>query len=161
MSWKQTDPMRERIEFIGSYVSGRYSITELCERFGISRKTAYKWIARFESDGVDGLKELSRRPKHSPSKTDADVEQRLLGLRREHARWGPLKHSSVLESREPLLQMPAPSTISAMLKRHGLVEVRRVRHHWPHPGSTPLRTGAPNDLWCCDFKGEFLLRDGS
>ena len=161
MPWSQTEPMTERMRFVTLYQEGLYSMAELCQRFSISRQTGYKWLARFEKDGLEGLKERSRAPRACPHRTPAVVETVLVAARKAHPTWGPEKLRDYLAPRRPDLVLPAPSTIGEILKRHGLLqEKRRRRSRPPHPGSAPLRTAAPNQVWCVDFKGEFPTGDG-
>ncbi len=159
MSWKETDRVHQRHLFIEAYQSDLYSITELAERWGISRKTAYKWITRFEADGSPGLADRRRSPKNCPHRMRADIQELLLGLRREHPNWGPLTLREVLATRHPHLVVPAPSTIGELLKRHGLVDKRPPRRKLQQStyASNPIVAEQPNALWCIDFKGEFRL----
>lgn len=147
--------MNERIKFIARYLAGEDSVTALCGDFGISRKTAYKWIQRYDADGASGLEERSRAPlTHPLAYPDATVAE-LLTLRREHVTWGARKLLAVLERRRPELLLPAPSTLNDMLKKHGLVNARRRRRRSTKYGE-PLRAyAAPNAVWCADFKGHF------
>jgi transposase InsO family protein len=135
-------------------------MTELCELYGVSRKTGYKWCGRFEKDGRAGLVDQSRRPETMPRATDAEVIERLCRARRVHPTWSARKLLVVLREREPTLAWPAPSTASEWLRRHGLVRTaRRLRR--PHAPSVALVAPAePNDLWTTDFKGEFRTGDG-
>jgi putative transposase len=89
MSWRETSPMEERLEFVRECESGLFTMTELAEQYGISRKTAYKWLGRYEAEGVLGLQDRSRRPHESPQATDADRLDTLIQLRRRHPHWGP------------------------------------------------------------------------
>ena len=91
MPWKETDPMSERAKFVALHQEGLYTVTELCQRFGVSRETGYKWLNRYEAAGVAGLEERSRAPHACPHQTPADVEEALLCARREHPSWGPKK----------------------------------------------------------------------
>jgi len=158
MSWNQTDPMHERHKFIADYSSGLYSVMELAERYGISRKTAYKWIERYEASGSDGLQERSRAPKHCPHRTDPELAERFVQLRQEHPHWGARKLRAVLERREPSLLLPSASTIAAILSQRGLVAPRKRRRASPAAVRAPLAAAEQaNALWCIDFKGEFRL----
>lgn len=160
MPWSQTEPMSERVRFVTLHQEGLYSMSELCQRFNISRQTGYKWLARFEKDGLEGLKEQSRAPHTCPHHTSEGVEAALVAVRKAHPRWGPEKIRAYLAPRRPDLVLPAPSTIGDILTRHGLVHGRARRPRPPHPGSAPLQTTAPNQVWCVDFKGEFPTGDG-
>jgi transposase InsO family protein len=152
--------MTERMRFITLHQEGLYSMSELCQRFGISRQTGYKWLGRFEETGLEGLKEQSRAPHSSPHRTGEVVEAALLAARQAHPHWGPQKLRDYLQPRRPDLELPAPSTIGALLKRHGLIPAQARRRRLRHPGSAPLQTATPNQVWCVDFKGEFPTRDG-
>ena len=160
MPWTQTDPMQERTRFITAYHDGLYSMSELCARFHISRKTGYKWLQRYHQHGLDGLKDLSRTPKTCPHQTTPEVEALLVESRRKHPHWGPRKLRRVLERHHPTVTFPALSTIGAILDRNGLIETKPRRRKAKHPGATPLKTEAPNDVWGTDFKGEFKLLNG-
>ncbi len=160
MPWIQTDPMNQRTRFVLAYEDGLYSMTELCERFGVSRKTGYKWLHRYLEQGLDGLKDQSRAPHHCPHQTPACIEELLVEARRSHPRWGPRKLIDYLRPRHPAVIWPAASTVGALLKRHGLVKGKRRRRKTKHPGAGTLVTTAPNQVWGADFKGEFRMRNG-
>lgn len=160
MPWKETDAMNERVKFVLDYQEGLYSMTEICERFGISRKTGYKWIRRYEEKGFEGLNERSRAPHTCPHKTGESVIGALVELRQKHPTWGPKKLLAVLSRRFPDKDWPAPSTAGDILKRQGLIERRRRRRKPEHPGRGFIAVEGPNDLWRADFKGEFKMQDG-
>lgn len=160
MPWRQTEPMTERVRFITLHQEGLYSMTELCDRFGISRKTGYKWLARFEAAGLPGLAEQSRAPHACGHRTPSEVEVALLEARKAHPSWGPKKLLPYLKKRRPELALPAASTVGALLKRHGLIAARTRQRQALPPGTVPLETTAPHQVWCADFKGEFPTCDG-
>lgn len=160
MPWMQTNPMCERVKFVMAFKEGVYSMTELCRRYGISRKTGYKWLSRYEAAGLEGLQEHSRAPQSIPHRTPKATEEALVALRRKRPTWGARKLLARLARTRPELALPAPSTVTALLHRHGLVEPRRRQRKPLHPGSSPLTAAAPNDVWSIDFKGEFLLGSG-
>ncbi len=159
MPWSETNPMKERLRFIDDLESMLYTMTELSERFGISCKTAYKWTDRYVAEGVEGLKDRSRAPKHCPHRTEQRVVEALVAARRKHPRWGPRKLLKILRNQHTTWPWPAPSTAGDILKRHGLVEARRRRRRPTHPGRPKIEAEAPNDVWTGDFKGEFLTSD--
>ena len=160
MPWPEMLPMDLRREFTRAVQLGRLSMTELCDQYGISRKTGYKWVGRFEAEGLSGLQDRSRRPHHSPGATEAAMIDRLCVARRQHPTWSARKLLAVLRREEPDLAWPARSTGCAILKAHGLVRVRR-RQNRPHAPAAPLAPATTaNDLWTTDFKGEFRTRDG-
>lgn len=133
--------------------------TELCARFGISRKTGYKWVKRYERSGATGLAERPPVALSYPHQTPSAVLERLIELRKEHPKWGPRKLRARLEALGADV-LPAASTISTALKKHGLVRPRRRRVQPPPMLPVPLvPTVWPNETWCTDFKGHFLVGD--
>jgi transposase InsO family protein len=159
MPWQETAPMRERAKFIGLALSGLYSKRELSERFGVSRKTCYKWLERYEREGSEGLRDRSRRPLSSPWATALESAAAILESRSRHPTWGPRKLLAWLSRRHPELELPAASTAGALLKRSGLVKPRRQRMRWKHPGQPASTATQPNELWAADFKGQFRTGD--
>jgi putative transposase len=160
MPWQETRPMDQRERFIQDERLALYSMTELCARYGISRKTGYKWLDRFEEEGRGGLRDRSRAPRHCPHRIAPEVARVIVAARRAHPSWGPRKLLDWLEPRHPELERPAISTAGDLLARRGLVKKRRRRRHHVHPGVVPAVTHEPNDLWTADFKGHFKMRDG-
>jgi len=152
--------MKERMRFVTDWERDLYSMVELCERYGVSRKTGYKWLARYEREGPDGLHERSRAPHSCPHRIAADVAAAICAGRRQHPSWGPEKILHWLKRRHPELELPATSTAGDLLARRGLVKKRRRRRQYTHPGLVPPTTDRPNDLWTADFKGHFRTRDG-
>jgi len=152
--------MSERSRFVALYHERLYSMTELCARFQISRKTGYKWLARFQEQGLEGLADHSRAPQSCPHRTPAATETALLAAKQAHPTWGPKKLLPYLQARQPDLPLPAPSTAGAVLARHGATTPRRPRRPKTPPTGGPLATTAPNDVWAADFKGEFPTGDG-
>lgn len=159
MPWDETTLMSQRLRFICDLESCQYTMTELCERHGISRKTGYKWGERYGQEGPRGLEDRSRAPHSRPRQMSSEVSEALLDLRRHYPGWGPLKLRAWLEKRRPELSLPAASTIGDLLKRHGLVEPRRRRRR-PLPPRPPRVEASPNDVWSSDFKGQFRLGNG-
>ena len=160
MPWKESVAMEERLRFVHDVLAQRLDVTELCERYGISRKTGYKWVKRYELDGRRGLADQSRAPRACPHRTAAHIAELLVACRREHPLWGARKLLRVLRGKhEEIRAWPAPSTVAALLKRHGLVAKRRRRRPSIHPGVVTPTTTAPNDLWTADFKGQFRTGD--
>jgi transposase InsO family protein len=148
--------MSERHEFVVLASHERANIRQLCRRFGISSATAYKWLHRFEVDGLPGLENLSRRPHHSPVRTAAEMEKVVIALRRKHPAWGCRK------LRQRLLDLghrgiPSSSTITAILRRHQLLDPKESAKHQTF---RRFERAAPNQLWQMDFKGEFPLPRG-
>ena len=124
MPWRATSPMEERIRFVKDERSGLYTMSELCERYGISRKTGYKWLGRFEAEGAAGLADRSRAPHRCEHRMSEAVRDALLEVRRRHPSWGPRKLLAWLEAREPKIDWPAASSVGELLRREGLVAER-------------------------------------
>ena len=160
MPWLETSPMEQRLAFVFDHERGLYTMTDLCARYGISRKSGYKWLTRFGEDGRRGLGDRSRAPRTCPHQTAPEVARLLGAARRAHPSWGPRTLLGWLAVRHPELSWPAASTAGDLLKRLGLVKKRRRRRPFFHPGVVPPTTTAPNDLWTADFKGHFKTRDG-
>lgn len=160
MPWQETTVTKQRMEFIVDYEKELFSFTELCHYYGISRVTGYKWLRRYDVDGLDGLKDRSRAPRSCPHRVSTEVTELLIAARRQHPTWGPKKLLPWLSRRHGPIGWPVPSTVSEILRREGLAEKRRRRRRLEHPGRPTTEATAPNQLWAADFKGEFLTRDG-
>lgn len=162
MAWKSVSSMEERVRFVLEAQIGFWNMTELCESYGISRKTGYKWLKRFEAEGIQGMHERSRSPKHCQHRTPDEVVERIVAERRKHSKWGPKKIAEVLMNSEVEFKVPAPSTIGSILDREGLVRRRRRRHaavtRWPAKLTQPQQA---NHVWGVDFKGWFRTGDGN
>ncbi len=160
MSWKVSCVMDERVKFVAHALEGAESMTAVCARFGISRKTGYKWLARFEQEGVEGLIEQSRAPHCHPWTTPGDIRDAVIAMKRRYPGEGPKKIRALLLQQCPGQCWPATSTIGSILNQAGLVESRPKRQR-ATPSSQPLCHAAePNDVWSADFKGWFLTGDG-
>jgi transposase InsO family protein len=155
--------MDERVRFIAAWIDNEEgTFADLCRTFGVSRKTGYKWVARYEELGGKGLEELPRTARTHPLRTTAEVIDAIVAARKEHPFWGPRKLVAWLEERDPSLRLPSHSTISSLLKSRGLIRPRRRRLRVPRHGFSGLETATqPNVTWCADFKGHFALGDRS
>ena len=156
MPWQEVSTLSLRQEFVALASIGEANISVLSARFGISRFTAYKWLARYAEEGTAGLVERPRRPHRSPRRTPPSVEAAVLRLRDEHPAWGGRKLRARLR-RLGHIAVPSASTITAILRRHGRIDLTEaVKHHpwqrFEHP--------EPNALWQMDFKGHFPLANG-
>lgn len=156
MPWPVKNLLNVRLEFVNLALKDDANIRQLCRRFGISPTAAYKWLERFKRKGPEGLADRSRRPKKSPARTDAATEEKVLRLRREHPIWGARKlRRRLLDLGQA--ELPAASTITGILHRHGLICQERSQ------AATPFQRferSAPNQLWQVDYKGHFPLRRG-
>jgi transposase InsO family protein len=161
MPWREMLPMDQRIQFVGEFLSGFFTMTELTAHYGVSRKTGYKWVERYEAHGVAGLTDRSRRPHESPRATEPTLVQALVRVRKRHPRWGAKKLLGVVRREAPTAAWPTRSTVCDLLSRAGLVPPRRRRARPPVPLPTAL---APivraNGTWTTDFKGAFRTGDG-
>ena len=160
MPWLETDPMDQRTNFITDHRQDLYAMAALCARYGISRKTGYKWLARYAEEGRQGLGDRSRAPHHCPHRIPEALATLLCITRRHHPDWGAGKLLDYLAPRHPGTAWPAISTVNDLLGRHQLLTRRRRRRPHRHPGVVPPTTTAPNDLWTADFKGQFPTGDG-
>ena len=161
MPWRESCAMDERVNFIADLIRGEKSMVELCELYGVSHKTGYKWRLRYKSDGVVGLAERSHAPHCHGRATPEAVMAAIEGLRRQYPSWGPLKILGKLRERDPQADWPSRSTIADILKKAGLASERRVRRRAPprqHPLTEPQYA---NHVWRVDYKGWQRLRDGS
>jgi len=160
MPWRGVTVSEQRQRFLEDYQLNYYSVTELAERFGISRTTAYKWINRFKKHGQAGFHEHSRRPHSCPWQTDKAIVEELVKLRIAHPHWGPRKLLDPMQRRDPERQLPAVSTAAQILSREGLIKPRR-RYRRAHPGCPKTIPEGPNDIWAADYKGQFRLKNGN
>ena len=159
MPWKGVTVSEQRERFLEDYLLNYYSVSELAERFTISRKTAHKWIDRFQEHGHDGYHEGSRRPHSCPFQTEPAVVEELVSLRKAHPHWGPRKLLDLMHQCQPRRDLPAVSTAALILARQGLVRPRR-RYRRAHPGCPKSIPEGPNDIWAADYKGQFRLKNG-
>jgi putative transposase len=158
MPWQECSKVDERLRFVARLLEGE-KMAELCREFDISRKTGYKIFTRYQDCGLEGLTDRSRRPYRQANRLPFQVEARIVQFRKEHPTWGAPKIREKLRRLNLGISTPAISTVHAVLDRHGLVSRgrRSGRHKAQGTGlSTPTQ---PNDLWCADYKGEFMLAD--
>jgi transposase len=155
MPWKECHIMDERLRFVARLLEGE-KMAPLCAEFGISRKTGYKIYDRYKDCGVTAFSDRSRRPHRQANRLPAPIEATIVRLKREYPGWGAPKIREKLRQRSLGVQLPAISTVHAVLDRHGLVH-RRRRHRGRARGTTLSRPTEANALWCADYKGEFML----
>jgi transposase InsO family protein len=161
MPWKNIKPMQEKQRFINLAHCGRFTITELCEDFGISRKTGHKWLVRYADGGLKSLEEQSRAPKTVPARTDPSIERLIIKERRRKKTWGPKKIRQRLITQHGIENPPALSTIGGILKREGLIESRRQRAGiFKVERSDLTEAESPNHVMAVDYKGWFRTGDG-
>ena len=156
MPWKTTTTMEQKIEFICEWRTGKYTITELCRSFEISRPTAYKLINRFEKQGFEGLKKQSRAPSNHPNATKENIVESILNLKAEYKLWGAKKIRELLFKQFTKQEVPSVVTVHNILKKNGLVcpqkRMRRVK-----PTNPIFDPKSCNEVWSADYKGKFLM----
>ena len=160
MPWQETLLMDQRVQFIADYQRDVFDVAELARHYGISRKTAYKWIDRYDVGGPAGLVDQSRRPAYCPHGTRPPIIAALLDVRRHHPTWGAKKLLKIVATRHPTWTLPARSTVCDLLDRAGLITGPRRRPVPAHPGRPLIPMTAPNGTWTADFKGQFKTRNG-
>lgn len=156
MPWTEKSVRNQREEFVLLAGMAGANISELSRRMGISRQTAYKWLHRYQPDRADGgLGDRSRRPRSSPRRSSAQLEEAVLALRAQQPAWGGRKIARLLHTEQSL--QVAPSTVTAILHRHGCISAHasQASKAWQR-----FEHSAPNELWQIDFKGHFALQQG-
>lgn len=160
MPWNETCPVKERKSLIQDAHSGRYTHTELCQRYRISRKTGYKWLRRYDQEGRPGLVDRSRAAHCHPNQTSPQIVEALLEFKHRHPKWGAYAIVRHLKRAQPHRRWPAISTAKGIFERHGLTTPRRKRRRVP-PHTEPLRHAVtPQSVWSADYKGDFQMGNG-
>ncbi len=159
MPWKETCVMDERMRFIIRLKDGE-SMSELCREFGISRKTGYKISRRYELEGLNALENRSSRPENLANLTDPKIKKLIVEMREKRPTWGAKKIIARLHKDHHNLHFPSRITAHAILVRHGLVKSKKKRLRARLSGTERSQSQKPNDLWCADHKGQYLLRNG-
>lgn len=156
MAWKECSKLDQKVRFVARYLEGE-QLAVLCREFEISRVTGHKIVKRYKEFGLEGIYEQSRRPYRHANKLPFQLEKLIVKLKKEKPHWGAPKIRELLIRKYPNVKHPpATSTVHAVLDRNGLVE-RRKRQKNRCEG-TPLSAGqSSNELWCADYKGEFML----
>ena len=161
MGWKECSVLDEKLKFIARLIEGE-KMAPLCREFGISRKTGYKIWGRYKDIGNEALIEQKRTPYRYANKLPVQVEALILDVKKEFPNWGAPKIREKIKRRFPEIKLPAISTIHAVLDRNGLVESKlrkkNVTSIQPMHLSNPA---TPNELWCADYKGEFMMGNRS
>lgn len=159
MGWRETCAVSERMKFVLDVQSGERTIAEACRIAGVSRKTGYKWLGRYEEGGVQALQDRSRAPHGHPNAVGLETKAMLLEARRQHPSWGAITLLEWLSRRHPKHAFPAASTVAELLKREGLVKPRRRARRTPAYSQPFLQASEPNAIWSADFKGHFRTAD--
>lgn len=156
MPWKESSRMSSRLEFVMLAEAPGSNMKVLCQSFGVSRKTGYKWLDLYQTHGTSGLQERSRRPLESPKRSSAELEAAVLALHEKYPCWGARKLKALLPE---AVGKPHPNTIAAILRRHGRQLVPHVDQTSPAKGR--FEHEDPNSLWQMDFKGHFALTNSA
>lgn len=156
MGWKECNEMDEKLKFIARYLEGE-KIAPLCREFGVSRTTGHGLIQRYKMMGQEALVEQKRTPHRYANKLPIAVEALILDLKREYSNWGAPKIREKIIKKYPDVKPPAKSTVHAVLDRNGLVKHRKGRKRFKAKGTALNHVTEPNQLWCADYKGEFML----
>ena len=155
MPWRESSPMDEKLKFVARLLDGE-KMAGLCRDFGISRKTGYKIWERYKDTGLKGLSDRDRRPVKPANQLPFQVEKLIVQIKKDKPNWGAPKIRELFKRRHPEIRLPAKSTVHAVLDRNGLVRKKRRRRF--DRSTMPLSFAHhPNDLWCADYKGQFLL----
>jgi putative transposase len=161
MAWGEVKVEDQRKQFIEACLEGQLTIAELCRRYEISPKSGYKWLRRYESEGISGLQDRSRAPLRQALKTPDEITQEVLKIRYRFPTWGPKKVLGYLKLHHPDTPWPATTTIGNLFDKNGLTVPRKLRRRVPARTQPLSHCQSPNDVWCADFKGWFLTGDGN
>lgn len=159
MPWLEVNPMDAKLFFLSDCLRNTGSFAELCRQHGISRKTGYKWYRRYQAQGINGLREQSRRPRSSPETIPYVIRKEIIRLRKKYT-WGAKKLCEVLAQQHPEWAMPSHSTIYNILKAGGAIPDRKRRRRVVRTISALRAAQRPNELWTVDYKGQFRTSDG-
>lgn len=159
MPWKNMKIMNQKIQLIADWQSTNFSITDLSQKYAISRPIVYKWIRRYEESGIDGLKDQSRAPSHIPNKTPESIIKLIVEEKIIHNKRGPKKIHAQLKQKYPSIDLPVPSTIGYWLKKNGLVQSRKLRRHVAPYNDPFISCDSSNRVWSADYKGQFYMKN--
>ena len=158
MPWKECDKMDEKVKFIARLLDGE-KMAPLCREFNISRKTGYQIRDKYLRFGQEAFIEQKRTPYRYANKLPVQIEMMILDLKKEYPDWGAPKIREKIIRRHPDVKTPAISTVHAVLDRHGLVKSALRKKRYKAEGTPLVHVQDPNDLWCADYKGDFMLGD--
>ncbi len=160
MPWKEIRVVDLRKQMIAEWLEGCNSISGLSKAYGVSRKTIYKWIKRYEKEGKDGLRDQPKTPRRLAKATEQRLVDIIIAAKLAHQYWGPKKLRSSLEKEYSQEQWPTVSTIGRILQKKGMVKHRRKKNRTPKYTEPFLNCDKPNEVWSIDFKGHFWTKDG-
>lgn len=156
MGWKECSKVDEKVRFVARLLDGE-KMAPLCREFNISRKTGHQIWNKYLRFGQEAFVEQKRTPYRYANKLPVQIEMMILDLKKEYPNWGAPKIREKIIRKYPDIKAPAISTIHAVLDRHGLVKSELRRSRYKANGTPLLHVQNPNDLWCADYKGEFML----
>lgn len=160
MAWENFKVEEQRLQLVKAYIAGEFSMTDLCLRYGISRKTAYKWYYRYLEEGEEGLKDQSKAPRSPNVLYPEELIEKAIDYKLKHRKWGPKKILVNLQKANPDEDWPSPTRLYEIFKEYNLVTKRRIRSKVP--ATSPLGELIDcNDTWAVDFKGWFITSDGN
>lgn len=159
MAWGKVNLKEQKELFIQSYFENKFTLSDLCRQFDISRPTAYKWVERFKLNGPEGLKEHSKEPFHSPNKIPSWKEEEILKIKYSWPNWGPNKVLGHLLNKRTDVDWPSKTSIENIFKKHGLVKKRKLRKRFAAAENPLVECNSSNDIWCFDFKGWWITND--
>ena len=159
MPWRETGVMDEREQLVLAYRAGQTPMTELCRQAGISRKTAYKWVSRYDPETLESLTDRSRARRSQDTRIADELVREIAKAKRRRRHYGPKKLLAWLEQQEPTIAWPSAATIGRILVAHGLVKRYQKRRTTPAYAAPLLPMTEPNAVWTADIKGQFKTQD--
>lgn len=160
MAWEKCNVEQQRLLMVNEFLLNNDSVTNICKKYNISRKTGYKWYERYLQDGEEGLKDIPKSPNNHHTLYSKEIFDTSIDLKLKHRKWGPKKILVKLEELHPHKDWPSPTRLYEVFKEHHLVTKKRIRHRVP--ATAPLgHIMNCNDTWAMDFKGWFLTGDGT
>jgi putative transposase len=160
MAWKETKVESQRFFFIEAYLEEKFSISELCRQFDITRPVGYKWLERYKNEGIQGLVNRSRARLNQSGATDPALVKQILELKFQWPKWGPKKIRGDLVVKQPTVIWPSTTTIGNIFDKNGLTITRKYRKRFPAKTEPLSHANKSNDVWSVDFKGWWLTKDG-
>jgi transposase InsO family protein len=156
LPWNEESVMSQRQRLIEHLLLPNANVSEVCKLFNVSRKTAYKWLSRYQEGGYSSLGDRSKQPINQPSKVSSELENRIIKLHEENPYWGPRKLRDHLLHVKNMSDVPSHTTFARVLKRH---DCQVITSNKSKPATLRFEREHPNDLWQMDFKGSFMTED--
>ena len=159
MTWREIKVEEQRLLFIKAYTGNKFNLSDLCKQFEISRTCGYKWIKRYKDEDFEGLKDRSKVPLNSPFSTSSEQINEILSIKYTWPKWGPKKVLGYLHHNTENIKWPSLTTVENILKKHGVVERRKLRKRFAAKTDLLGECNSSNDIWCIDFKGWWLTSE--